>query len=230
MLILPTNVELVDHPCGSHLTRAGRSTQRVTMGRDKAGHLFVDKAGAVQFKEVRCLEREVELEERAGHVNVWCDPGEGPGHKSCACIDHRLTLPQPSRSKPAMFLQQINGEEGSALGQQVGLLAVTGRAWFIEGLLSGTATLIAYGAFACSQDLEDWRMKARNTFKGLAEDSDLIYVYISARPLSAEGLKYILSKRDLLVVPRQTLGAYLPVIYDRLVIGGRALDALVVPA
>lgn len=213
-------MELVDHPCGSHLTRAGRSTQHVTTGRDKAGHLFVDKAGAVQFKEVCCLEHEVELKERAGHVNVWCDPGEGPGHKSCACIDHRLTLPQPSRSKPAMFLQQIKGEEGVALGQQVGLLAVTGRAWFIEGLLSATATLIANGAFACSQVLENWYTKARTTFEGLAKDFDLMYVYISARPLSADGLKYILSKRDLLVVPRQTLGAYLPVIYDRLAISG----------
>lgn len=210
-----------DHPCGSHLTRAGRSTQHVTKDRDKAGHLFVDKAGAVQYKEVRPLEKQPAFNERDGHSNVWCDPGEGPGHKSCPCIDHRLTLPQPSPSKPAMFLQQIKGEESPALGQQVGLLAVTRQAWFIEGLLSATVTLIANGAFACSQVLENWHKETRSTFKGLDEDFDIVYVYISARPLSADGLKYILSQRDLLVVPRQTLGAYLPVIHDRLVISGR---------
>ncbi|CAL8463222.1 g2756 [Coccomyxa elongata] len=163
--------------------------QRVIMDRDTAGNLFVDSNGVVNYDAVRCLERQPAFDERAGHTIVWCDPAKGGGQTSCRCIDHRLTLPQPGRPKPAMFVQQIKGEEGAALGPQ---------------------------------SLQNWHTKARQIFASLAEDFEIFYVFISCAPLRADGLKYVLSTSDLLVVPRQTLGAYLRVIYDRLAIRSRA--------
>ncbi|CAL8463864.1 g3399 [Coccomyxa elongata] len=163
--------------------------QHVIMDRDTAGNLFVDSNGVVKYDAVRCLERQPAYDERAGHTIVWCDPAKGEGQTSCMCIDHRLTLPQPGRPKPAMFVQQIKGEEGAELGPQ---------------------------------SLQNWHTKARQIFTSLAVDFEIIYVFISRAPLRADGLKYVLSTSDLLVVPRQTLGAYLPVIHDRLAIRSRA--------
>jgi len=44
----------------------------------------------------------------------------------------------------------------------------------------------------------------------------IIKVWITRKVLSLDGLKYVMGKQDLVVIPYQTLSVYLPAIGDRL--------------
>ncbi len=69
------------------------------------------------------------------------------------------------------------------------------------------------------QALEKWLILLEEPLKPLEKSFELIFVFLTKQLLGKEGWLYTAScKKNLLVVPRQTMSAYLPVIHDRLAV------------
>lgn len=68
------------------------------------------------------------------------------------------------------------------------------------------------------QVLNDWLKDVKKSLQSLNSHFRIVYIYITCKKIIQSGLQYALDTDDLLVVPRQTLAAYLPAIADRLVL------------
>ena len=64
-----------------------------------------------------------------------------------------------------------------------------------------------------------WLRSLEEPLEELEKSFELVFVYITKQLLGKEGWLYTAScEKNLLVVPRQTLAVYLPVIHDRLAV------------
>ena len=68
------------------------------------------------------------------------------------------------------------------------------------------------------QGLEQWLKPLEEALQPLEEEYEVVFVYLTKQLLGKEGWLYTAAKQNLLVVPRQTMPTYLPVIQDRLAV------------
>ena len=224
--------------CKCVLNLLSPCVQPMSEGQDVK--LFVDPRGRLMYSEVRSLKGQDSFLEAAGYVQINCNlPAEAPGHKTCAHIDFRASLHCTDGSKPIMLIQQIKGIEGKGfLEQQVcndaPLFILDGQSLSaMLGLLPLPAS--QHGIILCRcpcafsiqavlawQGLEQWLGKL-DCLRPLEEKYELVYVYITKQRLGRDGWMYAAKKQNLLLVPRQTMPTYLPVIQDRLALNDLAL-------
>ena len=74
------------------------------------------------------------------------------------------------------------------------------------------------------QALENWYKPLKTAFIRKASEYEVVFVFFSTQPLGRDGWRYVAAQDDLLVVPRQTLPAYLPAVQDRLAVGDLMLS------
>ena len=66
--------------------------------------------------------------------------------------------------------------------------------------------------------LKNWLDELDGPLKDLKRTYKLDYVYCTRQLLSRAGWEFVANRDDLLVVPRQTLGTYVPIAHDRLAV------------
>ena len=83
----------------------------------------------------------------------------------------------------------------------------------------GSLAFKSAGLMECAcmlQELHHWLLATRGTWQTCSNRFRVIYVLITTKKMVETGLRYTLDTNDLLVIPRQTLAAYIPAIADRL--------------